>query len=171
MGAHPLASPASTETVLKNRWFWVAAIVSYALDRASKEVIDRTFSLGDTLPLWQDIFHLTYVTNTGAAFSLFQGSGWLRWLSLGVSLALMGFAWFGPVLLRWEQLGYGLVLGGALGNGIDRFASGEVIDFLDLRWIRFPVFNFADVAINLGIICLILAMFSQTHRSGRSGRR
>lgn len=152
---------------LKNPWFWIAAIASYALDRGTKEWIIHHFAFGQSLPLWSSVFHLTYVTNTGAAFSLFQGSGWLRWLSLGVSLALMGLAWFGPTLIRWEQVGYGLVLGGALGNGIDRFATGEVVDFLDLRLIRFPIFNVADVAINLGIVCLILAMLAQT-RVGRS---
>lgn len=143
---------------IKNRWFWIAAIVSIILDQLSKWMVVHHFVLHETLPLWPGVFHLTYVTNTGAAFSLFKDAGqWLRWLSLGVSLVLMALATFGPAMNRWEQAGYGLILGGAIGNGIDRFLAGEVVDFLDFRLIQFPVFNLADVSINLGIFCLIVA--------------
>jgi signal peptidase II len=114
---------------------------------------------------------LTYVTNTGAAFSLFsQGAGWLRWLSLMVSLGLIALAWFGPALTTFEQLGYSFILGGALGNGIDRFVAGYVVDFLDFRLIRFPVFNLADVFINAGIICLLIATFRRTPSPSNSRR-
>jgi signal peptidase II len=74
-------------------------------------------------------------------------------------VGLIVLAWFGPRINRWEQAGYGLILGGALGNGIDRFVSGHVVDFIDFRIIRFPVFNLADVFINAGIICLLIATF------------
>jgi len=69
----------------------------------------------------------------------------------------------------FEQLGYSFILGGALGNGIDRFVSGSVVDFLDFRLIQFPVFNLADVFINVGIICLLIASFS--HSPGTSNSR
>ncbi|HIK33805.1 MAG TPA: lipoprotein signal peptidase [Oscillatoriales cyanobacterium M59_W2019_021] len=149
----------------KNRLFWMAALIAIVFDRLTKFWIVQAFALSQTLPLWRDVFHLTYVTNTGAAFSLFAGSGWLRWLSLIVSLGLVALAVWGPKLNLWEQAGYGLILGGAIGNGIDRFATGEVIDFLDFRLIRFPIFNFADVFINIGIICLLTAIWRQTSRS------
>lgn len=152
---------------LKNRFFWIAAAVSLVLDQVTKYWVAQNFQLTETLPLWPKVFHFTYVTNTGAAFSLFQGSGWLPWLSLGVSLALMALAWFGPRLNPWEQTGYGLVLGGALGNGIDRFLFGHVVDFLDFRLIRFPVFNLADVSINIGIVCLLIVVFQQPPASSR----
>jgi signal peptidase II len=102
------------------------------------------------------------VTNPGAAFSLFrEGGGWLRWLSLFVSLGLMALALLGPNFIRWEQVGYGLILGGALGNGIDRFISGYVVDFLEFRLIQFPVFNLADTFINVGIVCLLIGSFQK----------
>jgi len=148
----------------KKNWnFWIVALVSLIVDHLTKFWVVQNFELGETLPLWRDVFHLTYVTNTGAAFSLFSNGGilWLRWVSLLVSLGLMAMAWFGPRLHRWEQVGYGLILGGALGNGIDRFVSGHVVDFLDFRLINFPVFNLADISINIGIWCLIMAMFTQ----------
>ncbi|BAU07262.1 Lipoprotein signal peptidase [Fischerella thermalis JSC-11] len=153
---------------LKNKFFWIIAFVAFFLDQITKFWVVQTFSLQQTLPLLPGIFHLTYVTNTGAAFSLLSGKvEWLRWLSLGVSLALIALAWFGPLLNRWEQLGYGLILGGAMGNGIDRFALGYVVDFLDFRLINFPVFNLADVFINIGIVCLLIATFQKTPSSGR----
>jgi signal peptidase II len=156
---------------LKNRFFWVTAVVSLILDQLTKYLVVQNFELNQSFPLWLDVFHLTYVTNTGAAFSLFnQGAGWLRWLSLIVSLGLIAFAWFGPALNLFEQLGYGFILGGALGNGIDRFVAGYVVDFLDFRLIHFPVFNLADVFINAGIVCLLIASFGQTSSASNSRR-
>lgn len=146
---------------LKNRFFWLTALVGLILDQLAKFWVVQTFNLSnppETWPLWPNVFHFTYVTNKGAAFSLFSNSGeWLKWLSLAVSLGLIALAWFGPKLRRWEQFGYGFILSGAMGNGIDRFLAGEVVDFLDFRLINFPVFNLADVFINVGIICLLIA--------------
>ena len=156
---------------VKNRLLWVAAIISLVLDQLTKYWVVQNFNLTETQPLLTGVFHLTYVTNTGAAFSLFSGHvEWLRWLSLAVSLGLMALAWFGGVLNTFEQLGYGLILGGALGNGIDRFVVGSVVDFLDFRLIQFPVFNLADVFINIGIICLLIATFHHSPASSRRSR-
>ena len=156
---------------LKNRLFWMVAIISLVLDQLTKYWVVQNFDLSETRPLLTGIFHLTYVTNTGAAFSLFAGKvEWLRWLSLAVSLGLIALACFGPVLNNLEKLGYGLILGGALGNGIDRFLAGSVVDFLDFRLIQFPVFNLADMFINLGIVCLLIATFQNTPVSNRRSR-
>ncbi|MBD2519082.1 lipoprotein signal peptidase [Nostoc sp. FACHB-973] len=151
---------------LKNRLFWISAFIAFFLDQITKYWVVQTFSLEQTLPLLPGIFHLTYVTNTGAAFSLLSGKvEWLRWLSLGVSLVLIGLALFGPTLNLWDQLGYGLILGGAMGNGIDRFVLGYVVDFLDFRLINFAVFNVADSFISIGIVCLLIAFFQKTPTS------
>ncbi|EFA70727.1 signal peptidase II [Cylindrospermopsis raciborskii S07] len=142
---------------LKNRLFWIAAVIAFALDQLTKLSVVKSFDLHQTLPLLPGVFHLTYVTNTGAAFSLFSGKvEWLRWLSLVVSLLLVAIALWGPLLSIWEQLGYGLILGGAIGNGIDRFILGYVVDFLDFRLFNFPVFNLADSFISIGIVCLLI---------------
>ena len=153
----------------KNRFFWLVAIVGLILDQLTKYWVVQNFARqGDTIPLWSGIFHFTYVVNTGAAFSFFtNGVGWLRWLSLGVSLGLIALAWFGPRMNIIEQLGYGFVLAGAFGNGIDRFLFGYVVDFLDFRLIQFPVFNLADVFINIGIFFLLVASFGTKPRSNR----
>jgi signal peptidase II len=156
---------------VKNRFFWITAITGFVFDQLTKFWVMQTFSLGETQPIIKGIFHFTYVRNTGAAFSLFAGKvEWLRWLSLLVSLALIALALFSPVLMGWEQWGYGFILSGAMGNGIDRFVLSYVVDFLDFRLINFPVFNLADVFINIGIVCLIIASFQKTPptRSSRS---
>lgn len=145
----------------KNKLFWLIAIIGLILDQITKYLVVIEFrEIGVTFPLWQEVFHLTYVQNTGAAFSFFQGGAfWLRWLSLLVSLGLIIYA-LSDKLTKFEQIGYGFILAGALGNGIDRFLFGYVVDFLDFRLINFPVFNIADVCINLGIIALIYATFN-----------
>ena len=149
--------------MIKNRFFWIVAFICIVIDQITKYWVLQNFQLGESWPLWSGVFHLTYVRNTGAAFSLFSEDGsWLRWLSLLVSLALMAMAWFGPKLSLWEQLGYGFILGGAIGNGIDRFVFGYVVDFFDFRLIRFPVFNVADVCINVGIACLFISIFRKS---------
>ena len=150
----------------KRRIFWTVALVGLILDQVTKYIVVQKFAnINDSFPLWENVFHFTYVINTGAAFSFFRGGvGWLRWLSLIVSLGLMAFAWYVPKMNKLEQLGYGFILAGALGNGIDRFLFGYVVDFLDFRLIKFPVFNLADVSINLGILFLLIASFKITEK-------
>lgn len=157
---------------LKNRDYWLAAFIGLMLDQLTKYWVVQGMVLNQSIPLWEEVFHLTYVTNKGAAFSLFEGGvSWLRWLSLIVSLVLILLALLGPELERLEQWGWGFVLAGAMGNGIDRFAAGEVVDFLDFRLIRFPVFNLADVFINIGIACLLFAMFRTPPQPGKGNGR
>ena len=150
----------------KKRIFWMVAAIGLILDQVTKYTVVQNFTdIGDSFPLWKNIFHFTYVINTGAAFSFFRGGvGWLRWLSLIVSLGLMAFAWLVPKMNKIEQWGYGFILAGALGNGIDRFLFGYVVDFLDFRLIKFPVFNLADVSINLGIFFLLLSSFQKKEK-------
>ena len=146
--------------MVKNRIFWTVAIIGIVLDQITKYWVVTNFALAETLPLWSGVFHLTYVRNTGAAFSFFRGGvGWLKWLSLLVSIGLGAIAIFGPKFKPIEQLAYGFILAGAFGNGIDRFLFGYVVDFLDFRLINFPVFNLADSFINVGIILMLIASF------------
>lgn len=145
----------------KNSLFWLVALSCLVIDQLTKYWVVQSFpNPGDSFPLWAGVFHLTYIVNTGAAFSLFPGGVvWLRWLSLIVSVGLISFALVGPKLKRLEQLACSLILAGALGNGIDRFLFGYVVDFLDFRLINFPVFNLADVFINLGILTMLYLTF------------
>jgi signal peptidase II len=157
---------------VKNLWFWVAAVTVVTVDAVTKQWTVHSLAVGETIPLWQGVFHFTHVRNTGAAFSLFVGgSDWLKWISLMVSLGLVIYGLVSPQIPALEQWGYGFILGGAIGNGLDRFLTGQVVDFIDLRIINFAVFNLADVSINLGIACLLLStLFGKTDSNKRSYR-
>jgi signal peptidase II len=153
---------------LKNKWLWLSALLGVIADRLTKYWVVTNIPFKTSSKFIPGLFNLTYVRNEGAAWSLFSDNGtWLRWLSLAVSLGLVAFAVWGPNLKRWEQFGWGLILSGAVGNGIDRFAEGSVVDFLEFLPFSFPVFNIADTSINVGIICLIIASFWQPRSSQR----
>ncbi|AFY75382.1 lipoprotein signal peptidase [Synechococcus sp. PCC 7502] len=151
--------------MLRNLYFWICALSWLCIDQLTKTAIAQNPSLHD-LAIWQGILHLRYITNSGAAFSIFSGgSGWLKWVSLVVSFGLGVLGVFAKKLTIWEQCGYGCILGGALGNGLDRFIKGAVVDFLDLRFINFPVFNFADIAINVGLAFLLINFMQSSKKS------
>jgi signal peptidase II len=153
----------------RKRSFLLVAILGVIFDQLSKYIVVQNFAeVGDTLPLWQNVFHFTYVINTGAAFSFFRGQvDILRWISLVVSFILVIFVWYSPKMTLLEQLGYGFILSGAVGNGIDRFLFGYVVDFFDFRLINFPVFNLADVAINIGVLILLICSFTTSSKLER----
>jgi signal peptidase II len=146
---------------IRNYYFWIAAISNIIIDAISKRAIVHSLRVERTsIPIIPNIFHFTYIRNHGAAFSMLEGQPWLGWLSLLVSLILIAIGIFKTFSNIWEQLGFGLILAGAVGNGIDRlFFGGSVVDFIDLRIINFAIFNWADVSINLGIICLLIHSF------------
>ncbi len=156
---------------IKKPQFWIAALIAFFLDQITKYWILQSFQLKQTKPLITGVFHFTYVRNYGAAFSILDGQvDSLKWLSLFVSLGLIALALFAPELSLWERLAYGFILGGAMGNGIDRFVLGYVVDFLDFRLINFPVFNVADVSINIGIACLLISSFQKNPTSNKRSR-
>ena len=144
---------------IRNYYFWLAAIGSITIDILSKQAIVHNLQIMQSIPLIPQVLHFTYIRNNGAAFSLFQGQEWLRWLSLVVSLILITIGILRSFTNIWEQLGFGLILAGAAGNGIDRLFFGSVVDFIDLRLINFAIFYWADISINLGIICLLIHTF------------
>jgi len=151
------------------RWLWLSALV-VALDQASKQVIMASMSLYDSLPV-VPFLRLTYVHNTGAAFSfLSDAGGWQRWLFAGLAIfigSVIG-VWLGRLERRQKLLAVSLalILGGAVGNLIDRLVYGFVIDFIDVyyqSW-HWPAFNIADMAISIGVALMLLD-------SLRDGRR
>ena len=164
----------------KNGLFWLVAIVGVILDQLTKQWVMGAFDLGESVTILPGVLNFTYVTNPGAAWSLFSENGdWLKWLSMIVSAVLAIYGWVARFPNRWEAMGYGFILSGAFGNGIDRFLFGEVVDFLQVFPVTgFPVFNLADIWINVGIICLLgIAILvpespgSQGNGASRKGRR
>tara|TARA_Y100001968_G_scaffold41189_3_gene31291 strand:- start:571 stop:1035 length:465 start_codon:yes stop_codon:yes gene_type:complete len=105
------------------------------------------------------LIQLRLVKNTGAAFSMLSGSTLLLgFLSLSVAIAITIWCWIASPMRFWKGIGIAFILGGTLGNGIDRFRLGYVIDFLEIVPINFPIFNIADISINIAIICLLIDM-------------
>ncbi len=142
------------------KWLWLT-LLAVVLDQASKLVVDSSMQLYESIPL-MPYFNLTYVHNTGAAFSfLSEAGGWQRWLFAALAVIISGVlaVWLAR-LQKHETLlavALSLVLGGAIGNLIDRVAYGYVIDFLDVyyqNW-HWPAFNVADSAITLGVILML----------------
>jgi len=150
-------------------WLWLglAAIIAVA-DQYTKTLVLGYYKLGDVTPV-TSFFNVTRLHNSGAAFSfLADAGGWQRWFFLGISVFAVGLIIF--FLLKHGQhmffsFALACIMGGALGNLVDRSVHGYVVDFLDFHfsWLsplfyqgHFPAFNLADSAIFLGAACLIL---------------
>ena len=105
-------------------------------------------------------FKLDYVKNYGAAFNIFSGNRiFLSCISIIISIFLIDLILRKNSLKLLETLSYSFILGGTFSNGIDRILRGFVIDFIDLNFIRFPVFNIADISINIGFILILYSIF------------
>lgn len=146
----------------------VGAITVYGVDAISKAWIINTLSLGESIRLVPQVFHLTHLQNTGAAFSLLhQHPEFLTLIAGGLFVVLLGYVLTRPLFQRQEIVGFTLVLGGALGNLVDRLRLGAVTDFLDFTLIHYPVFNLADSFIFIGVI-LLFANYVQHYQTSRS---
>jgi signal peptidase II len=138
------------------------ALAVVVLDQLSKAWVRSQLQEGQVQPLLPGLVQQRLVFNTGAAFSLLTGKAWLLGLvSAGVAVALVLWIQRGGPWHRLQALGLGLLLGGAIGNGVDRWRLGTVVDFLEIVPIRFPVFNVADVAINLAVAALVIDWWRQ----------
>ncbi|MFO8108770.1 signal peptidase II, partial [Pseudomonas aeruginosa] len=134
----------------------------------AKFAITRTFAYGEQVEV-STFFNIVHVLNPGAAFSfLANAGGWQRYFLMALGLVVS--AWLGRMLCqqrpRLEAVGYSLILGGALGNVVDRVLRGSVVDFLDFHWqlVHWPAFNLADVAITIGALCLFLTVVPKSSR-------
>lgn len=146
---------------------YASALAVVLLDQLSKSWALHQLTAGLPQPLLPGLLRLQLVFNTGAAFSLLEGNSQaLGVISLLVAVALVLWLQTSSAMGRWQALGIGLLLGGAAGNGLDRWRLGYVVDFLELVPVRFPVFNLADVAINLAVLCLAIDLLK--HRGPAS---
>ena len=151
-------------------WLGIAAVI-VVLDQITKAIIVAAFELGDARTL-TPFFDLVRAHNRGAAFSfLNDASGWQRWFFIGLGIAAAAFiVWLlsrhgGQRMFGWALA---LILGGAIGNVVDRIVHGHVVDFIQVHWKHhyFPSFNVADSAITIGAVLLILDELRRVRRSG-----
>ena len=149
-------------------WLGIALIV-IVLDQLFKTLILGNFLLGESRTV-TSFFNVVRVHNSGAAFSFLAGaSGWQRWFFVGLGVAAAGFiVWMlkrhgGQRLFGWALA---LILGGAVGNVIDRLLHGHVIDFIQVHYAGwfFPAFNVADSAISIGAVLLVLDELRRVRR-------
>ena len=144
-------------------WLWLGiALVVVLLDQYAKTLIVGDFRIGESRTV-TSFFDVVRLQNTGMAWSLLaDAGGWQRWFFIGLALAASAFMLY---LLKKNgsqklfSFAIAMVLGGAVGNVLDRVMRGSVVDFISVHWhhaYTFPAFNLADAAITLGAICLIL---------------
>ncbi|MFD2168093.1 signal peptidase II [Thalassotalea euphylliae] len=159
-------SPSELFSKTALRWLWLT-LVFLVLDQVTKQWVVASFNLYESIPVFPS-FNLTYMQNTGAAFSfLADQGGWQRWFFSAVATLASGLFlyWLAktPASNKVLGIGFALMLSGAMGNLIDRVLFGYVIDFLDfyIGEAHWPAFNIADSAIFVGAALMIIDSFRQ----------
>jgi len=153
-------------------WLLIAIIVgSIALDQLTKWLTVVYLDLHESIPLWEDVFHFTYERNPGAAWGILKDNRWVFMVFstvaiIGLSIYLFGFC----KQSKWIKIPLAMIIGGGIGNMIDRVLLGYVIDFLDFTLIDFPVFNVADSFVTVGAFWLIGVLVLETVREVKQER-
>ena len=133
---------------------FLAALFVLVADQISKWFVAGHMEICESIPVWPGVFHWTYIYNRGAAFGIFEDQKWLFLAIVAVLFAGYAWAWKKIPKEPWYfPIGVGFLLGGALGNAIDRARLPGVVDFFDFRiW---PIFNVADIGICVGMACIL----------------
>ena len=145
--------------ILLNKKINYLILISFfcILDQISKVYVDLNFA--KLLNKDLIIFKIEFIRNYGAAFNIFSGSRlFLSFISV-ISTILLTYIIFLSEKKFINKYGLSLILAGSIGNGIDRILNGYVIDFIKIKFIDFPVFNIADIVINIGVLILIINFF------------
>ena len=147
-------------------WPALFAAAAVAVDQFTKHLTVTHIAQGQTVPVLDGVVHLTYVQNTGAAFSMLTGKTWLFFVVTAVFFAFAALAivkkWLTKPLQIWSLAA---ICGGAVGNLIDRVAHAYVVDMIAVDFIDFPVFNFADCCITVGAVLLVLIVLFERKSS------
>lgn len=148
----------------------VTAAVVIVLDAAAKHWALSTLQIGETKPFVPGLLQFTLTTNTGGAFGLWRELKELMLvLPILICSGIVYWIWkrerSSEPLSRIEQVGFGMLLGGALGNIADRLIRGRVTDFIEFAFVQFPVFNVADALIDVAIVLLIIASLRAPSRN------
>lgn len=146
---------------------YLIGVCTLVLDQWSKYIVRQQMSLGQSLPVIDDVFHITYIENEGVAFGLFSGHTTLFVIaSCVVLIGLLFFVWHEHSKSLLLHYGVAFVVSGALGNIIDRAWKASVTDMFDLRiW---PIFNIADIAVCVGFgLLLVYILFGSEEKNGK----
>ena len=142
----------------------IAAVIG--LDQLTKWLTVVNLEEYESFPVWQDVFHFTYVKNTGMAFGMLKDHRWVFMVFSTIAIiALIIYLFRFRPESRWMQVSMAMIIGGGIGNMIDRVFLGYVVDFIDVTLINFAVFNIADSFVCIGagimILCLVLDLIKE----------
>ena len=151
---------------------YLALLLSAVLalvDQLLKLLVKAELAPIGELPLLDGVLHLTYVENRGMAFGMMQGQKWpLIWVTALVLLVLIAGIIMGKIRKPATLFTTAVIIGGGIGNLIDRVYRGYVIDYIDFRVINFAVFNFADICVTCGTAVLLVILFVEMLREGKN---
>ena len=140
--------------IYKRFYFILISTIIVIIDQLAKYII--TINYKSLINKNLIIFSLDYIKNYGAAFNLFSGYRiFLSLISIIITLLLIYIILNKIIISKIDLLSYSLILAGTIGNGIDRVIKGYVVDFINLNFVDFPVFNLADISINMGVLLII----------------
>ncbi len=136
--------------------FTIVILVSLIIDQIIKFFVENNM-YGKSIDIVENIFSLTYVQNRGAAWGIFSGNDWILKIFAPILIIVVIIFVYRICKTKLEFIFGGLIVGGAIGNLLDRIIRGYVVDFLDFKF--WPVFNFADICIVVGCVLLIIALW------------
>ena len=149
---------------LSRKQILTISLLVVLIDQSSKYLARNELIEGMSMSFIPQLIKLRLTQNTGAAFSLLSNATpMLSFLSLLVAVFLIWWIWDKAAMSTLRGVAGGLLLGGSLGNGIDRWYFSSVTDFIELVPINFPIFNFADIAINLAVLCFLAEVIRQNN--------
>ncbi len=151
--------------------FGFISLAIVVIDFITKQIVSKTMRLGQSIPLWKDVFHLTFVKNEGASFGMLKGG---RWFFVVITVALIAYLLY-YIFANKEKdklflLSAAFIIGGGIGNLIDRVVSGKVIDFFDFCLINFAIFNVADCFVVIGAALAIIYFLKAEIKGKKNGR-
>ena len=155
---------------MRTRYLYIIAISILILDQLSKYLILNAYSLGISVPVIHNVFHVTLLRNSGGAFGIMQSiPGMLLFVSIAAAVLIILMLKSKTPISELVGIALALQLGGALGNLIDRIRLGYVVDFIDLMvW---PIFNVADIAITVGVLILAYHLIFRSHVDNPSQKK
>jgi len=153
--------------------YYVIAVVVIALDQLTKWLVVKNMALYESIPIIDGFFHLTSYRNRGAAWGILEGKMFFFYVI--TAIVVVGIIYFMQKYGKGSRLlatSFAMILGGAIGNFIDRIVRKEVVDFFDFNIFgyHYPIFNIADSALVIGIIMLLIVSFIEDRRKGKAAK-
>lgn len=160
----------AVRNIIMNIYFIISAICVLVIDQVTKYIVIRKLPVNESVEIIKDFFYITHVNNTGASFGLFQG---YTKILMAISIIAIFLIVLLKVILRINTIFYnislGFILGGALGNLVDRYFAGKVTDFFNFTFFG-AVFNVADLFINIGFCLTIIVILKEYLKSKKRNR-